>query len=408
MAHTAAHRTTDCSHIVGDRAGRGQRLRLAHWAAWLLALSLTSGCTAVRTVVHNLADLDDHRIFANRTVANGARASTLRTVSRTPAYLSRLQLGQDSGTISLEGYLDGTGTAAFLVLHEDRVVYERYARGYDERSLLNSFSIAKAVMGTLVGIAIADGRIRGLDATVAEYRPDLASTAYAGVTVRQLLAMTSGLGDRPSMLPGRSQYYYGDDLLDVLAGARPEARPANQWRYSEADIQVLGLVLAAAVGKTISEYLAEKLWQPLGMESPALWALDREGGTEKAFCCISARARDFARLGRLWLDEGRWDGKSIVNAGWMREGVPGVRTPDGYTHRNLFWLPEGGHGDFYAYGHNGQYLYVNPAARVVIVKFSETARQDPLPVFRSIAEAIATPERIAEIDRLASDFFASR
>src|SRR5437764_7928833 len=186
-------------------------------------------------------------------------------------------------------------------------------------------------MATLVGIAISEGCIESLDATVAQYRPELATTPYGAVSIRSLLTMTSGMGARPSRLPWRAQFYYGDDLHEVIAGSRPESRLANGWRYSEADIQVLGFVLEAAVGKSVSEYLAEKLWKPLGMESPALWALDREGGSEKAFCCISARARDFVRFGRLYLDGGRWNGEQIVPAAWAARSVlPGIRTIDGY------------------------------------------------------------------------------
>jgi CubicO group peptidase (beta-lactamase class C family) len=130
---------------------------------------------------------------------------------------------------------------------------------------------------------------------------------------------------------------------------------------------------------------------------------------EKTFCCISARARDFARFGRLYLANGRWNGEQIVPANWTsRSVVAGVRTPDGYTHQHLWWMPEGDEGDYYAYGHNGQYVYVNPRAGVVIVKFSETNHQDPLPMFRAISSALKSPERLAELDRLAAETVALR
>ncbi|MEO6435250.1 MAG: serine hydrolase [Tepidisphaeraceae bacterium] len=368
------------------------------------------GCTAARTAVHNFANLDDHRIFAKRSIARGSQASLLRTFSRVPRFVAEMEVPDESGAVRpLDHYLDDTRTAAFIVLRDDRIVYERYARGFNQRSLLNSFSIAKSVMATLVGIAVSEGKIPSLEAKVADYRTDFAATPYGAVTLKSLLTMTSGMGDAPTLLPGRAQFYYGDDLHQVLAGARPEVRGESGWRYSEADVQMLGFVLEAAVGKTVSEYLAEKLWKPLGMESEALWALDREGGTEKAFCCISARARDFARFGRLYLEGGRWNGERLVPTSWIaRTVLPGVRMHDGYTHRHLWWTPEGVEGDFYAYGHNGQFLYVNPKARTVIVKFSETDRQDPLPMFRAVAAALQPAERVAELDRLAAQQIASR
>lgn len=385
-------------------------MNLTKHIAALATIACIPGCTFTRTVVHNFADLDDHRIFANRTVASAAQASTLEALPTVPPFMTRMRVPDEHGAVHpLERYLDDTNTAAFIVMREGRIVHERYARGYDERSLLNSFSIAKTIMATLVGIARAEGRIPSLQATVADYRPEFAGLPYGAVTLESLLTMTSGMGDRASLLPGRAQYYYGDDLHAVVEGARSEERPTNGWRYSEADIQVLGFVLEAAVGKSVSEYLAEKLWQPLGMESPALWALDRAGGTEKTFCCISARARDFARFGQLYLDAGRRNGEQLVPADWAAHRVvAGVRTLDGYTHRQLWWIPEGTEGDFYAYGHNGQYLYVNPKARVVIAKFSETNRQDPLPMFRAISAALQSADNLAEIERLAAPRLASR
>ena len=385
-------------------------MKQAKYIAVIAAAACMTGCTFTRTVVHNFADLDDHRIFANRTVASGPLASPLPALHAVPRFVPALQVPDETGAgRPLDDYLEDTRTAAFIVMHEGRIVYERYDRGYDERSLLNSFSIAKSIMATLVGIAVAEGRIASLEARVADYRPELAHLPYGEVTLKSLLMMTSGMGDRPSMLPGRAQYYYGDDLHAVIEGARPETRDGNGWRYSEADIQVLGFVLEAAVGMSVSEYLAEKLWKPLGMESPALWAMDREGGTEKTFCCISARARDFARFGQLFLDGGRWNGEQLVPARWAsHQVVDGVRTLDGYTHKHLWWIPEGGRGDFYAYGHNGQYLYVDPKSRVVIAKFSETNRQDPLPMFRALSAALEIPAHLAEIERLAAPRFASR
>jgi len=380
--------------------------RTKHIAA-LAAASCISGCTLGRTVIHNFADLDDHAIFDNRIVAAAPQVSALPSLSATPRFVRAMRVPDEAARFyALDAYLAETRTAAFIVVHDGRIIDERYARGYNEHSLFNSFSIAKSIVATLVGIAMAEGRIPSLEATVADYRPELAGLPYGAVKLKDLVMMTSGMEDRPSLLPGRAQYYYGDNLHEVIEGARAGA---DGWRYSEADAQVLGFVLEAAVGKPMSEYLAEKLWRPLGMEAPALWAMDREDGTEKAFCCISARGRDFARFGQLFLDGGRANGSQVVPEEWARHHVvPGVRTPDGYTHRHLWWFPEGIEGDFYAYGHNGQYVYVNPASRTVIVKFSETNHQDPVPMFRAIAASLRSSANLAEIDLLAAPRVATR
>lgn len=383
--------------------------------AILALLSALQACTPTKTVVHNFADLDDHRIFANREVAASPNVSPLRSLPREPWFLAELAVPDASGAVSkLDDYLQRTRTAAFVVLHEDRVVLERYGRGYGRHSLLNSFSIAKAVMSTLVGIALSEGRIASLDTTVASVCPEFAGAAYGATTVRELLTMTSGLADAPSLLPGRAELYYGDDLRGRALQAKAPTAAGKPWRYSETDVQVLGFVLERAVGMPVSQYLAARLWQPLGMESRALWALDREEGSEKAFCCLSARARDFARFGQLMRDGGRWHGRQIVPAAWAARSVlPGVEAM-GHTHQHLWWTPPGDagpagtRGDFYAYGHNGQYLYVNPAARLVIVKFSETNRQDPVPMFRALADAVTSPQHLAEINRLDAPLLAAR
>ena len=163
--------------------------------AAVAAVGCIQGCTLLKTAVHNFADLDDHAIFDNRAVEPAARPSALRTLSRTPRFLSELRVPDEAGRPrTLDDYLDETRSAAFVVIRDDRIVYERYARGYDERSMLNSFSIAKSMLATLVSMAIADGRISSLDATVADYRPDFAATPYGGVTLRHLLGMKSGVG----------------------------------------------------------------------------------------------------------------------------------------------------------------------------------------------------------------------
>lgn len=360
-----------------------------------LALATLTGCP-LGTLVPNFADLDDHRIFANREISAPQARSALPATGADPHRLAQMIVADGHGTVQpLEQHLHDTRTAAFIVVHEHRIVYERYGLGYDERSLLNSFSIAKAVMAALVGMALDEGRIHSLQATVARYRPEFAGTPYGDVPLLDLLTMTSGVGDAPTLLPGAASYYYGEDLHELTA--RAIERDSNTWRYSEADVQVLAFVLEAAVGRSVSAYLGEKLWRPLGMESRALWALDRRGGIEKAFCCLSARARDFARLGLLFLDAGRWKGRQIVPRRWAERSVlPAIAVGGGYRHQHLWWTPPGDVGDFYAYGHNGQYLYVHPAARVVIVKFSEAKQPDPVAMFRALAAALVSSTVLAQ------------
>ncbi|HRD88320.1 MAG TPA: serine hydrolase [Accumulibacter sp.] len=370
----------------------------------ITAAACLQGCTLLAVIVHNFPGLDDGRVFAARTVARPAAASPLRSLAGHSRVFDEFTFRDENGVSTrLAQYLEHTRTAAFAVLHNNRIVYERYGRGYDERSLLNSFSIAKAVLATLVGIALADGSITSLDDTVEKYRPEFAGTAYGTVTVRRLVTMTSGMADEPALLASKARYYYGDDLHVLVARTMANGSADKQWRYSDADAQMLGFVLESAVGMSVSAYLEKTLWKPLGMESDAIWSLDRDGGVEKAFCCLHARARDFARFGRLYLQHGRSNGTQLVPADWAALSVlPAVATSFGHLHQQFWWRPPSDEGDFFAYGHDGQYLYVSPRAQVVIVKFSETRHQNPVPMFRAVANALTTPQLVAGVDRQVS------
>jgi hypothetical protein len=204
------------------------------------------------------------------------------------------------------------------------------------------------------------------------------------------------------MLPGRAQYYYGDDLRDVVA-ARSASRRRKRWRYSEPTCRCWASCSKPPWARAISAYLPTKLWKPLGMESPALWALDRQGGSEKAFLL---RQRAGARLRPLRPPPSRrrprTARRSSPRDGRTRVRSPGVRTLDRYTHRHLWWFPEGNEGDYYAYGHNGQYVYVNPAARTVIAEWSAetTPPRTAWAMFRASLLAVhpKAESRIAELE----------
>lgn len=216
-----------------------------HIAA-VAVLGCLEGCLPVKTLVHNFADLDDHRIFANRPVAPPAKASHLRRAAAPGVPLERFSVPNGHGThMPLEDYLDETRTVAFVVLRGDQIVYERYARGYDARSLLKSFSIAKAIVATLVGIAVAEGRIPSLGVRVGDFRPELAGSPYGAVRLNSLLTMTSGMADAPAVVPGRAQYYYSEDLHETVSFAT-QRLPINGERTSRCSAMYLRSLWARA------------------------------------------------------------------------------------------------------------------------------------------------------------------
>jgi CubicO group peptidase (beta-lactamase class C family) len=166
-----------------------------HLASVAAAVAILQGCTLIKTIVHNFPDLDDHRNFASRTIDGPDVPSPLRTLARVPRFMTELEVpGRNGRTSRIGEYLDHTHSAAFVVMHDDRIVFERYAQGHDERSLLNSFSIAKPMVGTLIGIAPAEGKIASLGDTVARYRPEFSGTPYGAVT-SVLPGTAAGVGD---------------------------------------------------------------------------------------------------------------------------------------------------------------------------------------------------------------------
>jgi len=290
----------------------------------------------------------------------------------------------DGSERDFEEFLARRVTTGLLVIHDDRIVFERYDLGNDESSHTISWSVCKSFVSALVGIAISEGAIRSVDDPVSDYVPELVGSGYEGVPLKHVLQMSSGIlfredyGDPNSDINrmGRA-LAFGTPLAEFVAGLRRE-RPSGEYNhYVSMDTQVIGMVLARATGHSLSEYLEEKIWRRIGTESDAWWLLDG-AGMEWAFGGLNVTLRDYGRFGRLFLHEGRWEGEQIVPAEWVRASVrpdaphlqPGPNPASdsrlGYGYQ--WWIPEDSDGEFMAIGVYGQYIYVYPRRRLVIVK----------------------------------------
>jgi CubicO group peptidase (beta-lactamase class C family) len=279
----------------------------------------------------------------------------------------------------MDEFLRETDTLAFLVVHEDRVVSERYFDGATRETLQTSFSAAKSFVSTLVGIAIDAGLIGSVEDPVTDYLPELAERdpRFREITLRALLTMSSGIryeeGGFPSL--GDDTYtYYGVDLRDLaLNGTRIQQPPGLSWQYNNFHPLLLGLVLERTTGTSVSQFMARTLWQPLGAEADATWNLDSEdSGFEKLESGLNARPVDFARFGLLFLHDGEWNGRRIVSEDWVRaatgaEPTAGPASYHGYGY--FWWVDVDRPGRFYALGKYGQYIYVAPDANAVVVRF---------------------------------------
>ncbi|WP_019945736.1 serine hydrolase domain-containing protein [Dyadobacter beijingensis] len=331
---------------------------------------LISSCTVTRVIIYNFAGVTDHRKFPKRDVRSGPEKFVFQPpVNNAPP--AGFTFPGTEGTFGQ--YLEAHKTVAFLIIRNDRIEYEKYFGSYDRESVIPSFSIAKSITSILIGCAIDDGLIGSVNDRVIKYVPELAANGFENVTVEHLLQMTSGIGFNEGYgnpFGDISTFYYGRNLRKAISKLKIVDEVGKKFEYQSGSAQVLGLVLERALkDETISHYLQDKIWVPLGMEFDASWSIDRRrNGLEKTFCCINVRARDLAKIGRLYLGNGDWNGKQIVSKGWVRQSTK-VDTTNGSAsnYQYQWWLPSS-NGDFLAEGILGQLLYVNPSKNLIVVR----------------------------------------
>ena len=297
----------------------------------------------------------------------------------TPLPLKRAENVPDLG---LDAFLDANRNTGLLVLKGDTVLAERYQYGRSAQHRFASASVAKTVLGMLVGIALYEKKIASLDDKVEQYVPALKGHPYGETSIRQLLTMSSGIQWRETWGNTRDE---GIRLVEntvrgkteggadtVLEFNRREAPAGSRFYYASGDSQVLGLVLRNAVGLPLATYLSDKIWQPMGAEANATWLLDK-AGYETGYCCINATLRDFGRFGLLLANYGALNGRQIIPAEWVKASTTasapylrvGFATPNnGYGYQT--WLIDRD-GRFAALGVRGQAIFIDPASKLVVV-----------------------------------------
>jgi CubicO group peptidase (beta-lactamase class C family) len=270
----------------------------------------------------------------------------------------------------IEAFMDAQNVAGLIVLQDGKVRLERYARGYGPEGRWTSFSVAKSFTSTMVGAAIRDGYIKSLDDPVTAYIPELAGSGYDGVTVAQLMTMTSGVKWNEDYTDPKSDVARMF-LEPVPAGEDPtvfymkklprESAPGSKWVYKTGETNLIGVLVMRATHKPLANYLSEKLWKPYGMERDAFWMID-PSGHEVSGCCLSVSLRDYARMGQFALE----GGKGVVPPSWFAEATRShadIGEP-GYGYGYQWWVyPEGRFG---AQGIFGQSIRVDRKTRTVI------------------------------------------
>lgn len=352
----------------------------------IVTSTILTSCQLRRFVFYNFADIKDHKKFQSRPLTANASSFNFQTTNKG-------KFPKELNNIPFDKYLEDNKTVAFLIIKNDTIQYEKYFKGYGKESIVPSFSMAKSVTSILIGCAIEEGLIKSVDEPITNYIPELKKNGFDKVTIKHLLQMTSGIKFNESYINpfgDAASFYYGLNLRKKIGKMKLKTEPGKKFEYVSGNTQLLGLVLERSLKeKTITSYLQEKIWTPLEMEYDASWSIDRKkNGLEKTFCCLNARARDFAKIGRLYKNKGNWNGKQIVSQKWVEESTK-LDTSEGSAnfYQYQWWLPTPNE-DFMAEGILGQFVYVNPTKDLIIVRLGKKEGQaDWWTIFTSLAKA---------------------
>jgi len=264
-----------------------------------------------------------------------------------------------------------SNTASFLVVKNGKLIHEQYWNGYNQHSKTNSFSMAKAVTVMLLGKALEEGKIKSIDDKFSDYFEEFKNKEFGDqLTLKNLAQMEAGLNwdeDYKNPFLPNAKAYYGKSLIDATFSRKFKENPGQRFEYQSGSTQLLGFAVRKAIGQPLASYLSEKFWIPLGMEQHAEWSTD-ESGMEKTYCCIHSNTRDFAKLGQLFLDDGKAEDQQILNLDFINQmRTPTKKSEDIYGMG--FWINNDNPiKHYYFLGLQGQYIIMIPEHNMVIVR----------------------------------------
>jgi CubicO group peptidase (beta-lactamase class C family) len=358
-----------------------------------IALSIhDSPMYAWRILTMLQSDPGDINRFPARFIDNGDVVSSLPIEILPIPKMVTFQYKGEERTESLHDLILRTDTAAFIVIRDDKIIYQEYPEGKYEQAN-TSFSVAKSFDSALIGAAIQDGYISSENDPVIKYVPEIIGRGLDDLKIHNLLRMDSGIryisaDDRFFVFEPFSDdalTYYPPDLRKIALNVQVSNSPiGTSFKYNNFHPLLEGLIIERATGMPVAEYLQEKIWKPMGAEFPASWSLDSEkSGFEKMESGINAAAIDFARFGLIFLHNGNWNGLQILPESWIQkstipdpndtrifEGYPSWPENGGYYGFHWWGLKKNnGMYDFMARGHLGQIIYVSPEINMVVVRF---------------------------------------
>jgi len=323
---------------------------------------------------HTTAFLSDYNHFDNRKLPASMNPMPWPLHSK----FNEITLSKEQEKIHFENE-----TVALLIIKNDSIYFEKYYDGYGVDSKSNSFSIAKSYVSALLGKAIMEGYIESLDQPVIDFIPELTGQFASAVTVGDLASMASGQKwDEAYYSPFSvtTAAYFVKDLSTVILEQPINETPGKKYEYKSGTTQLLGMVITNATGKTLTDYLYENFWNPMGAEYESLWQIDsNEKGIEKAYCCIASNSRDFARMARLYKDYGKWNGKILLDSTFIAKSLkPRFKESPEYGYG--WWLKNyKGYEVFMNRGHLGQYVLTFPEEDLILVRLghSKGPKGDP-------------------------------
>lgn len=354
--------------------------RVLRLAVSMAVLFILSGCQTLKTYMEMP---DNHRVlFWSQDKREGAftqmeKHSDVAVISASGT-ASPLPMGKklEFKDGEIEAFFEAQHIAGLIVLEKGEVRFEKYARSLDKEKRWSSFSLAKSITSTLIGMAIKDGYIDSVQSELVQYIPELKGTAYDGVTIEHLLTMSTGVGwsETYKAKSDVAQFIIHkapdgmDSTISYMSRLKRVAPPGEVFNYNTGESNLAGILVERATGRPISEYLSEKIWKPHGMEADALWAFN-EDGVEIGGCCIAARLRDFARYGQFMLDDAKLNGRSTVPENWVKDATA-VQIPfdDDKGYGYLWWTFQNGY--YGAEGIFGQHMRLIPESDTLIVTLS--------------------------------------
>ncbi|WP_293485453.1 serine hydrolase [Phenylobacterium sp.] len=308
-------------------------------------------------------------LFEAKVIARGPKVRALPAAAKT----IDVSYTHDGRTWTTAEYMEAFRVSGVLVLKDGKILMERYGLGRRPEDRWTSFSVAKSVTATLVGAALQDGKIKSLNSVVTDYIPELKGSGYDGVTVRQLLMMSSGVKWNEDYVDPKSDVATAGSVIEdpkvnpIVSYMRKlprENAPGSTFHYNTGETDLVGVLVSNAVGKSLAEYASEKIWKPYGMERDGIWMTDL-AGHERGGCCMSMTLRDYGRIGQFMLDGGKAGGKQILPPGWTTEAASKqIDNPTG-GYGYFWWMRR--EGGYEARGIFGQQILIVPEERLVVV-----------------------------------------